>query len=691
MAETSAAQPSEARVPHLVPALVAICFVAAIVACGFGYARQLESRYIHAVAPEMNELKYLGSALHAEAFRHSDLLPVYGSSELRLLSPYHASALFRTYPSGFTIFPVGKQGTTCLLMLQDLAAVGSAIRGKKVAISLSPSWFFVAGAVGPPAYAGNFTRLHAGALAFSLDLRHSTKQGAARRMLQYPEPLEADPLLRFALEKLADGSPLSLALYYTLLPLGKLENLILRLQDHAETLAYILDQPYLSEVSPHREIPLDWEALLTGAEEYYQPQADNNPFGFNNRYYSNNLPAFSALPYNPRTDQQFLKTLNHAEEWTDLRLLLQVLDELGAEPLVLSIPIPGDYYDSRGVSSAARQVFYEQLRAITRAHGMPDLSFADHDHDKYFLMHPGHPSHKGLAYHARVLDAFYHGAPPTSAPPVAMQDRGQSRPIAPSEPPTSRVAVQEAGQSPKVSPRDAPTTKATEPRRASYLGNHEVTNGVQISGWAWDTTRPDTPIKVDIYDGDQLLASVLADRLRQDLKNGGKGDGKHGFRYRVPESLKDGKTHVIRIKISGTSIELKGTPKTLGGSGDDKLAAASKLVAASKPFAASRPAYAGHHQATTSERITGWAWDGSQPDTPVKVDLYDGDQLLATILADRFRQDLKKGGKGDGRHGFVCSVPPSLKDGKKHMIRIRISGTSIDLKSTPQTLEFPPP
>ena len=45
------------------------------------------------------------------------------------------------------------------------------------------------------------------------------------------------------------GSPLyfwSRGLYYLLLPLGRLQNLVLRLQDHWETLAYIRQRPDLS-------------------------------------------------------------------------------------------------------------------------------------------------------------------------------------------------------------------------------------------------------------------------------------------------------------------------------------------------------------------------------------------------------------------------------------------------------------
>ena len=71
------------------------------------------------------------------------------------------------------------------------------------------------------------------------------------------------------------------------------------------------------------------------------------------------------------------------------------------------------------------------------------------------------------------------------------------------------------------------------------------------------------PIKLDIYDGDALLATVTADLMREDLQVAGKGDGRHGAKYATPPQLKDGKPHTIRITYSGTKTELLNGPKTI--------------------------------------------------------------------------------------------------------------------------------
>jgi dolichyl-phosphate-mannose-protein mannosyltransferase len=98
------------------------------------------------------------------------------------------------------------------------------------------------------------------------------------------------------------------------------------------------------------------------------------------------------------------------------------------------------------------------------------------------------------------------------------------------------------------------------------------------------------------------------------------------------------------------------------------------------------PVYEGYHDITNCNGIMGWAWDKNQPDQPVKIDIYDGDKLLETVTADNFRQDLVNAGIGNGQHSFTYPVPPGLKDGKPHSIRMKFAGTNIDLIHTPKQI-----
>jgi hypothetical protein len=90
----------------------------------------------------------------------------------------------------------------------------------------------------------------------------------------------------------------------------------------------------------------------------------------------------------------------------------------------------------------------------------------------------------------------------------------------------------------------------------------------------------------------------------------------------------------------------------------------------------------------TVEEIAGWAWDPTQPNTPLHVDILDNDKLLRSLLADEYREDLEKDGKGNGKHGFLIPFPEHLRDGKPHMIRARIADVNIELQDSPRALTW---
>jgi hypothetical protein len=58
--------------------------------------------------------------------------------------------------------------------------------------------------------------------------------------------------------------------------------------------------------------------------------------------------------------------------------------------------------------------------------------------------------------------------------------------------------------------------------------------------------------------------------------------------------------------------------------------------------------------------VAGWAQDVSQPEEPVTVDVWMGGTLLARVLANRYRPDLRKAGLGSGCHGFAVTVPAGI-------------------------------
>lgn len=383
--------------PHLFASLLAL--VLACVALGLGYVwcRKVEKRHIADLAADLSDPKLQGVAIQREAFSQPDLLVLYGSSELTRQVPLMAAEFFQDYPTGFRVFPIGKAGTSQLAVLQKLAAVGKDLHGKKVALSLSPSFFFEEH-VDMEWYAGNFSALQAGELVFSNELSFSLKHDAARRLLAYPETLDDHWLLDATLRRLARGTKLDRAIYYAAWPLGKMQNAVARLQDHFEAALHIVDLPETPD-RPRKPRVLNWPDHLRKAEALSRELAAK----------SKGAPKLTKKPRGSR-DELFLARLKRATEWTDFDLTLRALRELGAQPLLLSMPVHAQDLETVGVSPKARAAFPAQLQQVAAKYQVPLVYFRAEEEDPlFFADHLDHLGAKGWIYFNKMLDDFYHG------------------------------------------------------------------------------------------------------------------------------------------------------------------------------------------------------------------------------------------------------------------------------------------
>jgi D-alanine transfer protein len=364
------------------------CVLPIVILCSVRVlAIYLEEKTIHATAPKDFFIKNQGLAFQRAATRNPDILLLYGSSELTDPVMNRASDSFSSEPSGFQVCPVGTAGTTSLNILQKLGALGSDLRGRKVAISLSPSSFFVP-ALSPYFYAGNFSLPAATGVLFGNALDRNLKAQIAKRMLQFPDTLEKSALLRVAAECLASERPLDHLVLVAIWPLGKLQNVVLDLQDHFEALVYILSGGKSTPRFRPR-LPRSHEALRGDDQGSVKTQ--------------------SSAAVRAAEDAAFRARIARASEWSDLELLFRTLKKLRAQALILSMPIDATLYEARGVSRSAHQLYYDRLSQLAQEYQMPLIEFENHDSDPTFIIaHREHPSPKGWMYYNRALDDFFH-------------------------------------------------------------------------------------------------------------------------------------------------------------------------------------------------------------------------------------------------------------------------------------------
>jgi D-alanine transfer protein len=396
--------------PHLLPALAAILILFGLLAGGSLFARYIELRYVNTLAPDRLKQTDVGSALQEAAFLRPDLLPVYGSSEMFEEDDENSAyRFFQTYPTGFTVFEVAASGMTSLEIAQNLAALGPEIKGKKVVISFTPS-MFTSTTVSEKEYSGDFSRLHANELVFSPYISFDLKQHIASRMLDYPDTFADDPILGFALQNLASSSPFNLLLYYLSVPVGRLQVHVIRLQDQWDVLNWIYSNPQALLPIPRKTYSIDWKAEMARAQKMQAKLTSNNPFGIENNEWNRRPYLKLGKNINPfSSDKNFLEELSNSKEWEDFDILLSVLKEAGAQPLILSRPLNGVMWNALGVSLPARQVFYVRLQATVQPYGFPLVDFYDQDTNRLFSVDLfSHTSRLGWVYVDQALDAFYH-------------------------------------------------------------------------------------------------------------------------------------------------------------------------------------------------------------------------------------------------------------------------------------------
>lgn len=393
-------------VHHLGPALVSLVLSVVGLVGAAGIAPRWARAHLDALGPANLPQKNLGVLLQREAALAPAIIPLYGSSELVRPSEFRASEFFAQRPDGFAVSPVGGRGTPLLVTLQEIGAVGTAFAGRKVIVILSPSEFLRADARSQ--YAGNYSRLQSEIVIFGSQFDLAFKRRVAQRLLRFPEVLDADPVLRFALHRLVDTAPLWRAGYYLALPFGRLQTQVGRWLDAVSVLELLARQPSYRQAVPAVSQPLEWGSLADSAMRVYRPRAAHNPAGFEDAHWKQFQPNY-LTQRGRTTDSIFRSDLQGSPLWTDLGLLLEGLKDLGAEPLVLSPPLPGQYYFSYlGLSPSVWQVYYRRLRALTSATGARLATFEANNLDPFLSRDPFHPSPVCWVLLDRTIDEFSH-------------------------------------------------------------------------------------------------------------------------------------------------------------------------------------------------------------------------------------------------------------------------------------------
>ena len=294
----------------ILAALLAVALVAGALHHYTAATQRLAERYVRALATRELRFKFETLTLQRAALAETDILPLYGTSELYCCAgAYNATYFFNNAPTGFAVFAVGHYTTKELLWAQTFADLGSALRGKRLVVSDSP-WYFYNET--PQEFARNFSPEVTTVFTFDAPVPWKLRSALAKQIVAFPGPLQGRTLLLRALKDAAQGGWRGHLSFWLLDPSGRVAAWRLEIQDAAETrqvldemvrpaprmLSTVLDG-VTARLGGFPRLQLWWEDLLqpptalTLTQPLWKQMADP--------VYSSQPPLSANVPNQPRT------------------------------------------------------------------------------------------------------------------------------------------------------------------------------------------------------------------------------------------------------------------------------------------------------------------------------------------------------------------------------------------------------
>jgi len=375
--------------------------------------------YFTATMPDyINSLGYLnhtekitGMHLLHESAAQGDNLIIFGSSELATFEiPTHPSNFFAGGRSGFQVNLIGRGSCQAIIHAIAIAASGDALADSRIVIITSPQSYVPLG-IAPDMFMANFSPQQYMALLAADDISDEVKQAISARILtlfdryeQMPNAVEIDPAIRWLAEHHASPTAATSARNAILSPYYALARYMYNLRDLTSSrnlLNAVHDIPQPAALSG----PIDWEHEERLAIAAARAMSYNNDFGMLNDYFTVNI----GTHLNRFEGRDRHLDYNFSEEYDDLRILFEVINQKGLDPLFIHVPFHATWSDFTGLTAEMRQVYYDKVRDIAQEYGIRILDLTGYEYEEYFLCDIVHLGWRGWLRVAQALIEFYHG------------------------------------------------------------------------------------------------------------------------------------------------------------------------------------------------------------------------------------------------------------------------------------------
>lgn len=324
---------------------------------------------------------------------------VLGSSELYSEDDLaYPSALFNGGYSDFNLVLMGGGYLQSLSQAINVGALANNIKNGKVVLIVSPQWFTAEG-LSADAFSSRFEEPNYIEFLKNKDISAETKTAVSDRVNAL---LTADTAALKRVKQYEDiylRHTLNLFSYVKTLPYNAFQNAKIRFKLARE----YKDLDSLNTDRYVRVEEIDFDALVKQAEETGRADCTTNDFGIFDEYYDEYIRGALDSMKNANENVSYAVS----PEYDDLKLFLRVCRETGIEPLIISVPVNGRWYDYTGFSIADRNTYYQNIRNICAENQVSLVDFSEKEYELFFLKDIMHMGWKGWAYLDRAVYSFY--------------------------------------------------------------------------------------------------------------------------------------------------------------------------------------------------------------------------------------------------------------------------------------------
>ncbi|PTJ98836.1 D-alanyl-lipoteichoic acid biosynthesis protein DltD [Mammaliicoccus sciuri] len=316
-----------------------------------------------------------------EMLLSKNFYPIFGSSELEKQDIFHPAYILNDKKAKLQPYLIGTGGSTDLIHAINMGSQAHNLKGKKIAIIISPQWFTNHGLTNDN-FSARFSPLQADYLFKNKVLSPEIKDRFAKRLAQFKQ-LKSDPYLKSVIGK--ENHHYDEGTF-----MNDFENNIYEKHDALKSI-FGQEKAKLHRKEHHHFNHMNWNDLKLYASEYGAQHSRTNKFGMNDKYW--HLLKQQRKRYNRNYEFNM-----HSKEFDDLQLLIDTLKEAKADPLFIVIPANGKWYDHIHVDKEKREAVYEKINHMIQKNDMKVYDLTDKEYEPYVITDAVHIGWKGWVY-----------------------------------------------------------------------------------------------------------------------------------------------------------------------------------------------------------------------------------------------------------------------------------------------------